>query len=173
MTCGAQVERGGFACGRIVPTDSERDAVLLGCLGVRVSCGCGGGGYCVFGRLGGRFGCCAFGVVVGRALAWVGCVGGGCFRDGCVRCCLDVRVARCERRCRAHACDECERKGNREHCGRAPEDSGQFRRRWASILPWVLGFWAVSGGGCSLSAPPTWGNTGSSVECGDRNTLVE
>ena len=45
-------------------------------------------------------------------------------------------------------------------CGRVPADSGQFRRKWASISPWVLGFWAVSGGGCSMSAPPTWGNAG-------------
>ena len=37
------MERGGLACGRIVPADGERDAVLLGGLGVRVSCGCGGG----------------------------------------------------------------------------------------------------------------------------------
>lgn len=41
-----------------------------------------------------------------------------CFRGGRVRCYLGVCVARCERRCRAHACDEHERKGDREHCGR-------------------------------------------------------
>lgn len=33
---GAQVERGGLTCGRIVPADGERDAVLLGSLGVGV-----------------------------------------------------------------------------------------------------------------------------------------
>ena len=115
---GAQVERGGLTCGRIVPAEGERDAVLLGGLGVRVSCGCGGGGYCVFEGLGGRFGCCAFGAVVGRALARAGCVGGGRFRGDRVRCCLGVCVARCECRCRAHARDERERKGYREHCGR-------------------------------------------------------
>lgn len=41
-----------------------------------------------------------------------------CFRGGRVRCCLGVCVACCKRRCRAHACDERERKGDREHCGR-------------------------------------------------------
>ena len=43
---------------------------------------------------------------------------------------------------------------------RAPATSGRFRRKWAPISPWVLDFWAVSGGGCSPSAPPTWGNAG-------------
>lgn len=42
--------------------------------------------------------------------------------------------------------------------GRAPADSGRFRRKWAPISPWVLDFWAVPGGSCSLSASPTWGN---------------
>ena len=41
-----------------------------------------------------------------------------CFRGGRVRCCLGVCVARCERRYRAHACDQRERKGDRKHCGR-------------------------------------------------------
>lgn len=44
--------------------------------------------------------------------------------------------------------------------GRAPADSGRFRRKWAPISPWVLNFCAVSGGSRSLSAPPTWGNSG-------------
>ena len=42
----------------------------------------------------------------------------GCFCGDRVRCCLGFCDARCERRCRAHARDECERKGDREHCGR-------------------------------------------------------
>lgn len=42
--------------------------------------------------------------------------------------------------------------------GRAPAGSGRFRRKWAPISPWVLDFWAVPGGSCSLSASPTWGN---------------
>lgn len=41
-----------------------------------------------------------------------------CFRSDRVRCCLGVCVVRCERRCRAHARDGRERKGDREHCGR-------------------------------------------------------
>lgn len=41
---------------------------------------------------------------------------------------------------------------------RAPAGSGRFRRKWAPISPWVLGFCAVFGGGRSLSASPTWGN---------------
>lgn len=44
--------------------------------------------------------------------------------------------------------------------GRAPAGSGRFRRKRGPISPWVLDFWAVSGGGCSLSASPTWGNAG-------------
>lgn len=44
--------------------------------------------------------------------------------------------------------------------GRAPAGSGRFRRKWAPISPWVLDFWAVFGGVCSLLAPPTWGNAG-------------
>lgn len=40
-----------------------------------------------------------------------------CFRSGRVRRCLGVCVARCERRCLAHARDGRERKGDREHCG--------------------------------------------------------
>ena len=39
-----------------------------------------------------------------------------------------------------------------------PADSGRFRRKWAPISPWALDFWVVSGGSCSLSASPTWGN---------------
>ena len=42
--------------------------------------------------------------------------------------------------------------------GRAPAGSGRFRRKRVLILPWVLGFCAVFGGGRSLSASPTWGN---------------
>ena len=42
--------------------------------------------------------------------------------------------------------------------GRAPADSGRFRRKWAPISPWVLDFCAVSGGSRSLLASPTWGN---------------
>ena len=42
----------------------------------------------------------------------------GCFRGGRLRCCLGVCVVLRERCCRAHACDERERKGDREHCGR-------------------------------------------------------
>lgn len=38
--------------------------------------------------------------------------------------------------------------------------SGRFCRKWALILPWVLDFWAVFRGRCSLSASPTWGNVG-------------
>ena len=41
-----------------------------------------------------------------------------------------------------------------------PAGSGWFRRKWAPISPWVLGFCAVFGGGCSPSAQPTWGNVG-------------
>lgn len=44
--------------------------------------------------------------------------------------------------------------------GRAPAGSGWFRRKWTPISLWVLGFCAVFGGGCSLSALPTWGNVG-------------
>ena len=44
--------------------------------------------------------------------------------------------------------------------GRVPAGSGRFRRKWAPISPWVLGFCAVFGGGCSLPASPTWGNVG-------------
>lgn len=43
-----------------------------------------------------------------------------CFRGDRVRCCLGICVVRCERRCRAYACDQRERKGDREHCGRGP-----------------------------------------------------
>ena len=43
---------------------------------------------------------------------------------------------------------------------RAPAGSGRFRRKWAPISPWVLGFCAVFGGGCSLPAPLNWGNAG-------------
>ena len=42
--------------------------------------------------------------------------------------------------------------------GRALAGSGRFRRKRALILPWVLGFCVVFGGGRSLSASPTWGN---------------
>lgn len=42
--------------------------------------------------------------------------------------------------------------------GRAPADSGRFCRKRAPISPWVLDFWAVPSGSCSLSASPTWGN---------------
>ena len=45
-------------------------------------------------------------------------------------------------------------------CRRALTTSGWFCRKWASISPWVLGFCAVFGGGCLLSASPTWGNVG-------------
>ena len=41
-----------------------------------------------------------------------------CFRSDRVRRCLGVCVVRCERRCRAHACDQRERKCDRKHCGR-------------------------------------------------------
>ena len=41
-----------------------------------------------------------------------------CFRSDRARCSLGVCVARCECRCQAHACDERERKGDWEHCGR-------------------------------------------------------
>lgn len=41
-----------------------------------------------------------------------------------------------------------------------PAGSGRFRRKWAPISPWALDFCAVSGGVCSLSATPTWGNAG-------------
>lgn len=44
--------------------------------------------------------------------------------------------------------------------GRAPAGPGRFRRKWAPISPWVLDFWAVFGGSCSLPASPTWGNAG-------------
>ena len=44
--------------------------------------------------------------------------------------------------------------------GRAPADSGRFRRKWAPISPWVLDFCAVFGGSCSPSALPTWENAG-------------
>ena len=44
--------------------------------------------------------------------------------------------------------------------GRPPAGSGWFCGKWAPISPWVLGFCAVFGGGCSLSALPTWGNVG-------------
>ena len=54
-----------------------------------------------------------------RLIVLHGCFGvRRCFRGGHVRCCLGVCVVRCERCCRAHACDERERKGDREHCGR-------------------------------------------------------
>ena len=43
---------------------------------------------------------------------------------------------------------------------RPPAGSGRFRRKWAPISPWALDFCAVSGGVCSLSATPTWGNAG-------------
>ena len=42
--------------------------------------------------------------------------------------------------------------------GAPPAGSGRFRRKRVLILPWVLGFCAVFGGGRSLSASPTWGN---------------
>lgn len=41
-----------------------------------------------------------------------------CFRSDRVHRCLGVCVVRCERRCRAHACDQRERKCDRKHCGR-------------------------------------------------------
>lgn len=44
--------------------------------------------------------------------------------------------------------------------GAPPATSGRFCRKWALILPWVLDFWAVFRGRCSLSASPTWGNVG-------------
>lgn len=43
---------------------------------------------------------------------------------------------------------------------RAPATSERFRRKWAPIPLWALGFWAVVGSGCSLSASLTWGNVG-------------
>lgn len=42
--------------------------------------------------------------------------------------------------------------------GRVLVTSGRFRRKWAPISPWVLGFCAVFGGSCSQLASPTWGN---------------
>ena len=64
-----------------------------------------------------------------------------CFRGGRVRCCLGVCVARCECRCRAYACDERERKGDREHCGRGlfhvvdlSYGWRRFRDAWVSVV---------------------------------------
>lgn len=66
---------------------------------------------------------------------------------------LAGRTLRCRMRARigAYGCRGLAR-------GRAPADSGRFCRKRAPISPWVLDFWAVSGGSCSLSASPTWGN---------------
>ena len=48
-----------------------------------------------------------------RLIVLHGCFGvRRCFRGGRVRRCLGVCVVRCKRRCRAHACDERERKGD-------------------------------------------------------------
>lgn len=44
--------------------------------------------------------------------------------------------------------------------GPSPATSERFCRKWAPILPWVLGFWAVFDGGCSPLGLPTWGNAG-------------
>lgn len=44
--------------------------------------------------------------------------------------------------------------------GCAPATPGRFRRKRGPISPWALVFCAVSGGVCSLSALPTWGNAG-------------
>ena len=41
-----------------------------------------------------------------------------------------------------------------------PAASGRFCRKRAPISPWVLGFWTVFGGCCSLSVSLTWGNVG-------------
>ena len=65
---------------------------------------------------------------------------------------LAGRTLRCRMRARigAYGCRGLAR-------GRAPADSGRFCRKRAPISPWVLDFWAVSGGGRSLLAPTTWG----------------
>lgn len=39
-----------------------------------------------------------------------------------------------------------------------PCDFRMVLQETGAISPWVLDFCAVSGGSCSLSAPPTWGN---------------
>ena len=41
-----------------------------------------------------------------------------------------------------------------------PCDFRMVLQETGAISPWVLDFCAVSGGSCSLSAPPTWGNAG-------------
>lgn len=54
----------------------------------------------------------------------------------------------------------CEADSSRFPRRRAPATSGRFRRKWAPISPWALGFWVVVGGSRSPSSSPTWGNTG-------------
>ena len=70
----------------------------------------------------------------------VRCDVGSCARVGCAR----VGVGGCRGLAR----------------GRAPAGSGWFRRKRAPISPWALGFCAIFGRDCSLSASPTWGNVG-------------
>lgn len=38
--------------------------------------------------------------------------------------------------------------------------SGRFRSKWAPVLTWSPGFWAVCRRRCSMPALPTWGNAG-------------
>ena len=64
-------------------------------------------------------------------------------------------------RCDAAGCARVGADGYRGFArGRAPAGSGRFRRKWAPISPWVLGFCAVFAGGCSSLRSPTWGNVG-------------
>lgn len=44
--------------------------------------------------------------------------------------------------------------------GCASATPGRFRRKRGPISPWALVFCAVSGGVCSISALPSWGNAG-------------
>ena len=89
---------------------------------------------------GARGGKAAAGVVVARSV----------FEQG-----METRLLRC-RELRSHRRLRLPRLRPRA----PPAGSGWFRRKWAPISPWVLGFCAVFGGGCSLPASPTWGNAG-------------